>query len=218
MSAITISRLKGSGGREIGKKVAEKLDYFFVDKRTIQKIFLEYGFQDFPEAYESIPGFWDRFDKRHNDIMNFLEQVTQAVAKYGDVVILGRGSFAMFPNYSDVLNVRLWAPFDIRVNRIMERDSIKDKKEAEDIIESSDNTRRAFIEPFLQRYGNRERAFDINIDTDKVPINPCVNFIVKAAEFIKDKQRINMDFTGNLDVDPRLMDAVGDVLLKKKWD
>ena len=63
---ITISREFGSGGRTIGKMVAEKLGIAFYDKELIEKIAEETGFsQKFIEEYgEHAPGTYALRDCR----------------------------------------------------------------------------------------------------------------------------------------------------------
>ncbi len=216
MSVITISRLRGSGGREMGHKVAERLGYHFVDKHIIEQIFLRYGFLNFSAAYDKHRGFWEHFDKRHKEIMDFLEKVTHAIAKYGDVVILGRGGFAVFPNYSDVLNVRLWAPLHIRAQRIMKQAGTENQEEVERILKLNDRERDSFIEDFIRKNPNREsyfkNPFDIVINTGKTTRSATEDLIVRTADQIKGTKKENMDFTGNLEVDLKLMDVVSNVV------
>ena len=62
MSVITISRLISSGGKEIGRKISEKMSYHFVTKNTIEEIFRDHELIKFDKIYETVPGFWSRFD------------------------------------------------------------------------------------------------------------------------------------------------------------
>ena len=61
MAVITISRELGSGGAEIGQQVAKSLGYDYVDKRTIDGIFRQYGLTKFDDLYNSAPGILDLF-------------------------------------------------------------------------------------------------------------------------------------------------------------
>jgi cytidylate kinase len=212
MSVVTISRLKGSGGIEIGRQVAKKLGFHFVTKETIEEIFMDYGYVQFKEVYESAPSFWSRFDGVNNLMMNHLKKVIQAIAKYGDAVIIGRGSFSVFPHYSDVLNVQLWAPFDVRVQRIMKRESITDQNKAENIVKSNDHIRKTFVEAFFHDHPDRASAFNIVIDTSKIPFDKSVNWIVEAANLMETKRVPNWEFTGDLKVDSILMGEISKVL------
>jgi len=96
MGVITISRQMGSEGTYVGKRLAETLGLKYVDKQELGKIMREYGFSSFDEVYDSKPNFWERFDLQRSSTVDFLIQAMKAVAKVGDVVLLGRGGFGLF--------------------------------------------------------------------------------------------------------------------------
>ncbi len=58
MAVITISRELGSGGSDIARQVAKQLSYEFVDKRTTDGIFRQYGLTKFDDLYSSAPTSW----------------------------------------------------------------------------------------------------------------------------------------------------------------
>ncbi len=111
MSVITISREFGSEGDAIAQKVAQALGYHFVDQKFIGIVLGQYGYVEFDKEYKSLPTFWERFDaqrEKQRDVMvTMLNQVIQAVAHHGDVVILGRSGFEVLGRFSDVFHVRI---------------------------------------------------------------------------------------------------------------
>ena len=123
MTVITISREFGNVGDDIGERIAQRLGYHFVDKEFVGAVLSEYGLIDFDSEFETLPGFWERFDAqrgKHRDLMvSVLNQVVQAVARHGDVVIRGRSGFAILAGFADVLHVRLQAPLSVRVEQVM---------------------------------------------------------------------------------------------------
>src|SRR5512136_3480055 len=127
MAIVTISREYGSAGTAVARKAAELLGYVYVDKAAIGRILAGYGLIDFNEAYEAETGIWSTFDTRFRTIVSMLERVTFAVARRGNAIILGRGSFVVLSGMPGVLNVRLRAPFDWRVSRIMAEDHVEDR-------------------------------------------------------------------------------------------
>ncbi len=139
MSVITISRQLGSRGGRIGEAVADRLEYMFVDKKRLEKFFSDYGLISFGSVYEEKPGFWERHDSMHLDMADFLKKVLLAIARKDNVVIVGRGSFAVLQDFANVLNVKVKAPFSMRVERIMGDHSI-DWKMAEKIVIENDKT------------------------------------------------------------------------------
>ena len=119
MRVITISREFGSGGSLLAEKVASALGYHLVDKTFISEVLRQYGLAEFDIEYEKQPGFWEGFDteryERRDLMVRMLNQVVRAVARHGNVVILGRSGYAILAGLADVLHVRLQAPFDDRV-------------------------------------------------------------------------------------------------------
>ena len=87
----------------ISAKIAEALGYHYVDKDILARMFTEYGFVYFRDKYESAPGFWARFDEARAEMIDLLNKFLLALARHGDVVILGRGGFAILGGFADVL-------------------------------------------------------------------------------------------------------------------
>src|SRR6266542_3575993 len=97
MSVITISREFGSEGDSIAQKVAQTLDYHFVDQKFIGTLLGQYGYVEFDKEYATLPTFWERFDaqreKQRDETVSMLNQAVQAIAHHGNVVLLGRSGF-----------------------------------------------------------------------------------------------------------------------------
>ena len=110
MAVITISRLKGSGGSNIGKELAKRLGYKFADKELIQKIMDEYSYFDFGKIYDSKLSLWNRYTVLTDHILGLYNRIILSIAKSGNVVIVGRGSFVPLAKYENVLNVMIYAP------------------------------------------------------------------------------------------------------------
>jgi cytidylate kinase len=212
MKVITISRLLYSGGQTIGQQVAEELGYHFVTKELIEKIMDQYGMVEFDQVYESSPGFLDRMDHFQEDLIDFLRRVIKAIAVHGNVVILGRGSFAVFPDYSDVLNVRLWAPLDERVNRYMKDRNLPSRLEAMEEVMRKDKIRKVFVERWFHGHPDRTNAFDLVINTAKTTQESAVRMIVDSARIKKDLVLDNHKTLSTLDIDPILMKTIEETL------
>ena len=90
MAVITISNELGSGGVDIGQRVAKSLGYEFVDKRTSDSILRQYGLTKFNEVYSSAPSILDLLNSDNLLIVSMLNEILEALAKRGRVVILGR--------------------------------------------------------------------------------------------------------------------------------
>ena len=181
MSVITISREFGSDGDAIAQKVAQTLNYHFVDQKFIGTILEQYGYVEFDKEYANLPTFWERFDaqrEKQRDVMvKMLNQVIQAVAHHGNVVILGRSGFEVLGGFADVLHIRLQAPLTVRVQRVMAQQKIP-LEQAESIVKSNDKVRMAFVEEFYRVPWNSIHAFDLVINTGKISPDQATSWVI----------------------------------------
>jgi len=215
MAVITISREIYSEGRYIGEKVAEALAYHLVDKGTIEKVFVEHSIVEFGEVWKSSPGFWARFDDMRTTTIRFLKQVILALAHHGEMVIVGRGAFAVLGDFADVLNVRVQAPFPIRLRRAMEKEGITELDRAEALLRERDRMRDAFVKSFYDiRWEDAAaaRTFDLVIDTGKVPPDLAVTWMVEALKVLKEREVHDEPTTGTIEIGADLASTVSKVL------
>jgi len=213
MAVVTISREIYSDGSYIGEKVADTLGYHFVSRNGIEKIFLEHGLVEFGKVYESVEGFWTRFDDMRTTTIKFLKQVILALASHGNVVIVGRGAFAVLGPFADVLNVRVQAPLPIRAKRAMEKEKITELHEAEVFLRESDRARDVFVESFynIRWMDVAPNAFDLVIDTGKVPPDMATAWVEALRGLKKGKKDAELT-TKTIKVDPGLAGTISVVL------
>lgn len=215
MAVITISREIYSEGSYIGEKVAEALGYHFVDKSTIEKVFVEHSIVQFREVYKSALGFWARFEDMRTTTIRFLKQVILALARHGEMVIVGRGAFAVLGDFADVLNVRVQAPLPLRVRRAMEKEKITESDRAEALLKEGDRMRDAFVKSFYDiRWEDAAaaRTFDLVIDTGKVPPDLAVAWLVEAVKVLKERKVDDEPTSSAIEISAELARAVSEVL------
>lgn len=215
MAVITISREFGSEGDYIAQQVAQTLNYHFVDQRFIGIILGQYGYVEFDKEYATLPTFWERFDaqrEKQRDVMvKMLNQVIQAIAHHGNVVLLGRSGFEVLGGFADVLHVRLQAPFPVRVRRVMEQQNIS-IEQAESVVKTSDKVRVAFVEEFYRVPWNAIHAFDLVINTGKISPGLATSWVASVAQAPVTSLEFDQPTTASIIVDRILADAVSDVL------
>jgi len=212
MAVLTISRQVGAGGAYIGQKVAESLGYHCADKAIMEKAFVQYGFISFDKIYESEPRFRDRFDDMRASTIHNLNEVIKALAHHGDSVIVGRGSFAVLGGFSDVLNVRIHAPFNIRVRRVMHEMKIESIKKAEALVKERDKTRAGFVESsYHVRLGSVDN-FDLTINTGTVPPDSAVAWLVEAIKTMGESVINDRPTTKSIQADRVISRAVSTAL------
>ncbi len=211
MSAITISRELGSLGDTIAEQVASRLGYQLVDKNTIEKIFIQYGYVDFKEAYNTT-GFWAHFDPRRAEMVSFLNRIIEALIARGRVILLGRGGFTMLKDYADVLNVRIQAPFPLRVRRVFESGAFASLSQVEEAVRENDRMRRDFVNSMYSERWDSVSAFDLVLDTGKITPEQAADWLEAAGRQTSLPQPGEALTTRSLDIDPVLADSVAQVL------
>lgn len=126
---ITISREFGSGGRTIGRKLAENLGIPCYDRELIQKIALESGFDEnyIKDAGEYAPGgflssaFSNRtFGPTNEDYLWEIQyKIITDIAQKESCVIVGRCADYILRDKADCLKVFIHASMDYRAERIV---------------------------------------------------------------------------------------------------
>lgn len=213
MAVITISREAGSGGTYIAEKAAEVLGYHYADRSTAVAVMEEYGFSHFEEEFDSESRF--RLDLVRSGqerpelkpMVDLLPKVSLALARHGNVVILGRGSFAVLGGLTDVLNVRVQAPFGVRVRWFMEHEDIT-KGEAEALVRERDKVRSAFVRSWYGVSADETSLFDLVIDTSKIPAETAVGWLVEMARLLDAITGDRGRTTAGIQIDPTLASTV----------
>jgi cytidylate kinase len=189
MAILTISRQYGSGGREIGRLVAEKLDYRYVDKERL--------FQDLEQAGrrwgrvakevdEVCPTLWERYDWQYRGYVAQLEALILDYATGDNVVIIGRGGAYLLQEVPFCLRVRLMAPLEVRIERIMARKRL-DRAAAERLIRQVDNDRACYIKANYGSDWDLDQVYDLTLNTGKFNYAQMAGILIGG---LADKDRL----------------------------
>jgi len=215
MAVITISRLVGSKGTAIGKEVAKRMNYHYVDIELVQEIMNQYGEPEFKNIYDTKLSIWDRYSNITNDLLGFFKRVMLSIAKSGNAVIIGRGSFVSLGKYADVLDVMIYAPMDIRIKAIMEIRGISDLEKAENYIINKEKIRQSFIEQTYNVKWNQIDNFDMVFNTGKFNPELVTDTIVKAGKELESKKAVLSGLvTSDIETDKVLDNTVKSLLEK----
>lgn len=211
MTTITISRDFGSEGDLLARKIADRLGYHFVDKEFIGALLEQYGFVEFEREYETVLGFWEKFDaqrgKRREAIVEMLNRVHEALAVHGNVVILGRSGFSVLAGYADVFHIRFQAPFQSRVKRLMSTENLT-HIEAATICEDNDRIRSEFVQNYYHVPWDSVHPFDLVINTDKIDADLSLKIISESIKAFNKMSRIGKPTSAMIEVDPILMNSI----------
>ena len=183
---ITINREVGSGGRTVGRKLAETLGVKYCDKAVIDGLTKKFGLT--PERIEEIKAqkksWWNDINNYYQTLVNSTSQpmeaevkldnatmfetekrIQQELAEQTSCVIAGRTGFMVFREWPNHLNVFIQASMDYRIKRIMDRQNVS-MDEARSIITKIDATREAYIKKYedTSRYDTRNYQLVISMD------------------------------------------------------
>jgi cytidylate kinase len=183
---ITINREVGSGGRTVGRKVAEKLGVKYCDKAVIDGLTQKFGLTQ--ERIEEIKAqkksWWNDINNYYHTLVNSAslpmeaevkldnetmfeteKRILQDLASHESCVVAGRTGFMVFRDWPNHLNVFIQASMEHRVQRVMRRQNV-DEQEARDIIAKMDATREAYIKKYedTSRYDTRNYQLVISMD------------------------------------------------------
>ena len=193
---ITIGRQFGSGGRDVGEKVAEYFNIPFYDKELVElaaqksniskealKEVDEHATNSF--LYSLASGNYSMrginapiyYEMPINDKL-FIAQadVIKEVAKRGSCVIVGRCADYVLENENvDVLSV------DYRAKRVMSALDITQAK-AKDKVLKTDKQRRTYYDYYTSKNWGVMSNYDLCIDAEKFGIEETANMIINAAK------------------------------------
>ena len=187
---IAISRQFGSGGRTVGKTVAEKLGIPCYDQELIQLMAQESGFS--PEyvkesSEDSSRTGWlssllsDRvYDTpiTQNILWEAQRKVILELAEKGPCVIVGRCADFILRDRPDCLRVYIHADKTHRAERIVrvygEREDSPAKR-----IEDKDQSRRAYYEQYTRAKWGDADNFHIALDSGTLGLDTCVRLLLE---------------------------------------
>jgi YjbE family integral membrane protein len=164
---LTISREYQSGCKEIGKAVATQLGYDYLDRPCIYTHLRAAGEKwgkMAEELDEERPNLWEKYDQEYRGFIALIESTIYDYAAKGRVVILGRGSVFLLHDIPQVLKVRLYAPLEVRIERVMVKDKV-DRLTAEEIIEKTDQSRAGYVKGIYGKQLKDTENYDLVFNT-----------------------------------------------------
>lgn len=173
MAIITISRLTGSGGREIATAAAETLQFQFIDRKVMDVVID----QQFPVRTEQL----SRLKKDRKVYDEMVRSAIAEIAAAHNVVILGSGGQFLFARVAASLHVQIVAPLPYRIARVM-RTAQVDRVTAETIIEDRDREKETFLSTLYGKDWRDPAHYDLVLNIDHFSNDVAVEIIVKAAQ------------------------------------
>ena len=183
---ITINREAGSGGRTVGRKLAEKLGVKFCDKAIVEGLTKKFGLsiERIEEIKAQKKSWWNDINNYYTTLVNSTSQPMGAEVKLTtesmfetekrilleladatSCVVAGRTGFMVFRHHPNHLNIFIQASLESRIKRIMSRQNISEQ-EARDIIVKLDASRETYIKKYedTSRYDTHNYQLVVSAD------------------------------------------------------
>lgn len=193
---ITIGRELGSGGREIGMKLAERLGIPFYDKEILSEAAKKSGYTK--ELFErndekptnsflyalamGVNNFGTAY-QRPLVMEVYLAQfeTIRKLADEGPCIFIGRCSDYVLNDRNGVVNVFVHADMKTRVKRTMEKHNISEK-EAEGMCLRNDKDRASYYNYYSNHSWGDARYYDLCLNTSKIDLDKAVDLIIEYSK------------------------------------
>ena len=203
---ITINREVGSGGRTVGRKLAEKLGVKYCDKTIVEELTKKFGLsiERIEEIKAQKKSWWNDITNYYNTLVNSAnlpmeaevkldneslfeteKRVLQELAAHSSCVVAGRTAFMVFREWPNHLSIFIQASTEHRVKRIMRRQNVSEQ-EARDIITKLDAGRETYIQKYenTSRYDTRNYQLVISMDdlTEEDAVEVILDYVNRTSK------------------------------------
>src|SRR5579871_2915574 len=171
MAVVAISREIGTAGNQVGLAVARALGCAFVDREIIVEAARRYevAAERLADVDERAPSFWQRFDRERRRLLVFIRAALLDRLADGACVVTGRLAPMLLRDVPPVLLVRVTAPLDVRVRRVMAEARLDEPAaQAQSLFDLED-----WRDPV---------HYDVVVNTARLAVEECAALVVRAAE------------------------------------
>ena len=199
----TIGREFGSGGREVGEKLAAKLGIKLYDKELLQQAAKDSGFcEEIFENHDEKPTnsflyslVMDTYSVSGYSAAPFLDmplnhkvflaqfETIKKIAEKESCVIVGRCADYALSDNPDCINVFIHADLDVRIKNVSRNMNITENK-ARDIINKTDKQRASYYNYYTSKKWGDSKSYNLSLDAGKLGTDNCVEMILKFRELM----------------------------------
>lgn len=195
---ISIGRQCGSGGREIGEKLAQHYGLKFYDRNIIEMLAadMEKDPENVAKVEEKLSGLLPKrrggFEAKLKDLMNRLNSsdemylhergLIMKLAETESFVIVGRGANDMMEGNPNAFRLFIYATDDFRIPRVKAEYKLDSDSDAKKKMEQVDRERREYYEYYSGRIWGYYDQHDLMINSGLLGIDGTVDLIVSVAD------------------------------------
>jgi CMP/dCMP kinase len=201
---VCVSHTTGSGGDEIGKRVAERLGYLYVDEEIVARAAAAGGLEpgDIADA-ERRKSFASRFFDmlaegggdgwglavsqgievvKPADIRALIRETLVETAAHGNVVIVSHAASYALERGSQALRVLVTASPKTREKRVAAAAEDDGQARAARVIKDSDAGRRDYLKRFYSVDSESPTDYDLVVNTDQLSSEQATEIVLRATE------------------------------------
>lgn len=207
MAVITISRQFGSGGKALGKMLAEELGYVFADSDIVSRIARAANVSEtWVETVEKeaggklsrvitrmvSKGLVDKVLKDERGYideeiyLDYLVVLVAQIAEEGNVVIMGRGSQYILRGHPDAIHILLINEFENRVKFVLEQQDVPYNKAAQ-LVRSEDKRRASLYKRIGKSDYDRPDIYDLVLNMAELDLETAKNMVLNVVKAKTDK-------------------------------
>ena len=201
-NVVCLSHTTGSGGDEIGKRVAEQLGYLYVDEDIVARAAAQGGLEPGEVADEErrksfasrvletlAEGGGDAWTLaatagmeyvRPADVRALIRETVVQTAARGNVVIVAHAASHALEPAQQTLRVLVTASVETRAQRVAEAEKL-DEKQAAGAIKESDAGRRDYLQRFYSIGSESPTDYDLVVNTDLLSTEQAADIVLRAA-------------------------------------
>ena len=196
----TIGREFGSGGRDVGQKLAEKLGISFYDKELLTRAAAESGLceeifhmqDEKPTSsflYSLVTDTYSLSNYHGNTYIDmplsqkvFLAQfdTIKRIAKEDSCVIVGRCADYALSDEPNCINAFIYADKNYRIKRVAHDLGVSESK-ARDMVNRTDKERASYYNFYTNKKWGDSRSYDLALNSEKLGIDGCVDMLIRYA-------------------------------------
>lgn len=199
---ITIGRQFGSGGRELGSKLAKELGIAYYDKELLEEAAKQAGISEdiIERSDERFPSFFNAFipvSIGYNPAASYLSSsstisadnlykaqsdVIETIAQRHSCVIVGRSADYVLRNHPRLISIFIHANMDDCIDRIMGRGDCKTREEARAKAEKTNKLRASYYNFYTDKTWGNAASYDLTINSSTMSMDKIVKIV---ADFVR---------------------------------
>jgi len=187
MAIITITRGVQSGGRDLARRLADRLGYRCMSREVISECARKYNIME-DELYKRLleaPRIWQRLSKEHRRYLIYIQCSLVEAARQDNIVYHGYAGQLFLKGVHHALKLRLDAPLNNRIQAEMDEYG-KDKEAAEKYIEKMDDEQNRWVKFLYGIDWHNPSLYDLSINLENITIDTVCGMVectLKGEEF-----------------------------------